>query len=104
MLVAEKAGTLQGFSSVWAEDRFLHHFYIHPDAHRSGIGRALMEETLDRCGASLSLKCAVRNVRARAFYRAMGWTETNEPGGDDPVTGPWLWIRTPTLAAEFGLA
>lgn len=104
ILVAEEDGTPLGFSAVWTPDRFLHHFFIHPGAHRSGIGRVLIQATLERHGPALSLKCAVRNTPARAFYRAMGWIETDEPGGDNPVTGPWIWLRTPALAAELGLA
>lgn len=91
---------IAGFSSVWAEDHFLHHFYVSPALHRSGIGRALMAATLARHGPALSLKCAARNTTARTFYRALGWSETDEPGGDDAETGQWIWIRTPAATGR----
>ena len=104
VLVAEWCGTIAGFSSVWAEETFLHHFHVLPALHRTGIGRALMHRTLERHGAEMSLKCTETNHPARAFYRALGWIETDEPGGCDPLTGPWLWIRTPQAATRRGCA
>jgi ribosomal protein S18 acetylase RimI-like enzyme len=98
ILVAELDGEVSGFSSVWTEDLFLHHFHVAPRLHRCGIGHALMDATLARHGPVLSLKCAAQNLPARAFYRAMRWIETREPGGEDQDTGPWLWIRTPQAA------
>lgn len=97
--VSEQAGIVSGFSSVWAEDCFLHHLYIMPDMHRRGIGRALMEDALGRHDGQLSLKCQVRNDLARAFYRAMGFVETDEPGGEDDSFGAWIWLRTPAAIA-----
>ena len=35
--------------------------------------------------------------------RAMGWIETDEPGGESQGTGSWIWIRTPVAAAALGL-
>lgn len=103
ILVAEASGGLTGFSSVWTEDSFLHHFYVHPSAHRKGTGRALMAATLARHGEALSLKCVERNLPARKFYRALGWVKTDEPGGADVPTGNWIWLRTPAAAAKLGL-
>jgi hypothetical protein len=45
-----------------------------------------------------------RNLPARRFYRAMGWLETDEPGGADAQTGNWIWMRTPAAAKRLGLA
>jgi hypothetical protein len=63
-----------------------------------------MAATLDRHGKALSLKCAARNQTARRFYVALGWLETAEPGGADLPTGDWIWLRTPSAAAQLGLA
>ena len=103
LLVAEHDHRPVGFSSVWEPDEFLHHFFIDPDHHRKGNGRALMVATLMRHGSSLSLKCNTANTRARAFYRAMGWIETDEPGGTSDGTGNWIWIRTRAAASARGL-
>ena len=92
------------FSGVWKQDLFLHHFYVHLACQRTGIGRALMQATLARHGEALSLKCSLRNMGGRRFYRAMGWIETDEPGGADVQTGNWIWVRTAHAAARMGLA
>jgi GNAT superfamily N-acetyltransferase len=81
----------------------VHHFYVHPSAHGAGIGRALMAGVVARHGEALSLKCVTRNVAARKFYRALGWTETDEPGGAELPAGNWIWIRTPAAVAKLGL-
>ena len=103
ILVAEKNNRPVGFSSVWDPEHFLHHFFIDPDHHRQGMGRSLMVATMMRYGSALSLKCNTANTKARAFYRAMGWIETDEPGGTSAGIGDWIWIRTPAAASALGL-
>ena len=103
ILVAEKDDRPVGFSSVWDPDHFLHHFFIDPDHQGQGIGRSLMVATMMRYGSALSLKCNTSNTTARTFYRAMGWIETNEPGGTSEGIGDWIWIRTPAAASALGL-
>ena len=103
ILVAEEDSRPVAFASIWDAEHFLHHFFVDPDYHRRGIGRSLMVATMMRYGSSLSLKCNTANTRARAFYRAMGWIETNEPGGESQGTGSWIWVRTPVAAAALGL-
>ena len=100
--VAETDGEVRGLSSVWADDCFLHHLYVSPEAHRQGIGRALLADALQACDGRLSLKCQMQNTPARAFYRAMGFVETDEPGGSEGPLGPWLWMRTPAAIDARG--
>jgi len=57
---------------------------VHPDHHRRGLGRRLVEAVVDRCreaGASTLLVKTLADshpspayARTRAFYRAMGFT------------------------------
>ena len=77
--------------------------FIDPAYHRHGIGRSLMVATMMRYGSALSLKCNTSNTTARTFYRAMGWIETDEPGGTSEGIGDWIWIRTPAAASALGL-
>lgn len=103
ILVAEEDGQPVGFSSVLETEHFLHHFFIDPDHHQRGFGRSLMVATMMHHGSMLSLKCNTSNQAARAFYRAMGWIETDEPGGTSDHIGDWIWIRTRAAAAARGL-
>ncbi|WP_084804007.1 GNAT family N-acetyltransferase [Bradyrhizobium sp. NAS80.1] len=92
--VAEEAGIVVGFVTVYEPDDFLHHLYIHPTASRRGIGTALLNLALHRHGGYLKLKCQARNTSARAFYRRAGWIEDLDIGGTDELGG-WLFIRSP---------
>ncbi len=89
VIVAQDAhGRLLGFVGIHEPDAFIHHLYVDPAASRRGVGRALLAEAVRRVGGRASLKCQLRNVRALAFYEALGWTrgETGGAGGE-------LWVR-----------
>jgi ribosomal protein S18 acetylase RimI-like enzyme len=61
---------------------FIHHLAVHPDHRRKDLGRALVKRCLQELEAAGILKCHVfiysDNIRARAFWRALGWTERVE--------------------------
>ena len=52
---------------------------VHPEARRSGAGRALVQRILDDAAAhravSVTLEVRPENAAALALYRAMGFTE-----------------------------
>ena len=62
----------------WNSSLYVHAFYIAPDFHRQGIGRALMA-ALETHARNEGMRCIVcetqtTNVAAIRFYRALGFT------------------------------
>lgn len=94
VIVATEHGFVIGFAAVYRPAGFIHHLYVDPDRQRLGAGSALLAAAAARAGPQAALKCLIANAPARAFYRAQGWVEDAEVGGEDQ-TGPWLWIRAP---------
>lgn len=92
VFLAEVDGGVAGFVSIWVADRFIHHLYVAPQFQSRGIGSALLRECQARHGRPLSLKCDVRNIRARRFYRNKGWLARETGNGDD---GPWERLYSP---------
>jgi len=92
LIVAELAGQVVGFASLYIPDDFLHHLYVDPEFQRKGVGAALLSEVLAMVGSDGSLKCQVQNKVARDFYNAHGWVEDSDIGGRDEM-GEWLWLR-----------
>jgi len=76
-----------GFAAVWPEESFIHSLFVWPEWQGRGLGRDLLRAALRLCDPARrpTLKCLVRNARARAFYEAQGWAvlvETHDPDGD----------------------
>lgn len=94
VLVAEGAqGRIVGFTAVYIEEAFIHHLYVHPNAQGHGVGTVLLAAARALAGGrQASLKCAVRNRRALAFYAARGWTQA-EIGRD--TLGRWVRLLSP---------
>ena len=92
VLVAEDAGRIVGFVSLYEPESFVHHLFVHPDAQGRGIGRALLAEAVRLAGGRASLKCQTRNSRSMAFYRNLGWTE--DESGESHI-GPWVRMLSP---------
>ena len=89
--VASLAGKVMGFMGIYTADKFIHHLYVHPKAQRSGLGHALLSKAEILLGPGAHLKCQMRNLPARAFYRARGWTEDLEMVEADDI-GNWTRI------------
>jgi len=89
--VAEQGGTLCGFIAIWQPDHFVHHLYVSSDWHGQGLGRALLEHGLAN-SPHASLKVAIRNTAARAFYHRLGWHQSGESGHCN-VTGQWCTMQ-----------
>jgi GntR family transcriptional regulator len=82
-LVAEDGqGTVVGFARFGADPDeasagHIYGFYVHPDASRRGVGRALLAHVLDSLAAggrsTVTLWVFEANERARRFYAASGF-------------------------------
>jgi GNAT superfamily N-acetyltransferase len=88
--VAETGGTIAGFVSIYLPERFIHSLYVHPARHRQGIGQALLDLALRRCGGQAELKCQEGNRGARAFYARLGWRPVDWGWS---TAGPWIRFR-----------
>lgn len=78
-------GTIAGFLALWEPDDFIHMLYILPAFQGRGAGTALLYALPDWPERRYRLKCLVRNTRAIAFYRALGFEITGDgasPEGD----------------------
>ena len=65
-------GEVAGFVSVQPSRSFVHHLFVHPDAHGKGVGRQLL---LALEPVAWRLKCVRANERAIEFYLKCGWRE-----------------------------
>ena len=90
-LIAERNGQIAGFISVWVEDSFIHHLYIHPDFQGQGVGPQLLESALTFIDSPARLKCIIRNEKACRFYESLGWNK--ESVGEDSPIGPYINYR-----------
>jgi len=77
VFVAEEAGEIVGFISVWEHDAhpFIHHLYISADHQRKGIGTLLIKSLFTRLRRPYRLKCVLKNQSAIAFYLKNNWLE-----------------------------
>ena len=88
-LVATENGEVVGYISIWEPNWFIHHLYVKPSKHGTGIGSSLVTHAETLAGShALSLKCQVANTSAAGFYAALGFVEVSERGTDE--YGPWL--------------
>ena len=76
------ARRLLGYVCWWVVGDEVHilNLAVHPDARRSGAGRALVQRVVDDAAAhaavSVSLEVGRGNEAAAALYRSMGFTQT----------------------------
>lgn len=75
--VAELAGTVVGFVSMWVPDNFIHNLFVHPDWHRLGIGSELLKKAETRLQYPMELKVKLENLKACKFYQKHGWLEVD---------------------------
>ncbi len=96
LFVAEVAGEIAGFVTLYEPQSFVHHLYVDPARQGRGIGTALLAHAVARAFAHgagrVSLKCQLRNTRALAFYRRLGWREGETGDGE---AGPWVRMESP---------
>ncbi|MHA5052904.1 GNAT family N-acetyltransferase [Streptomyces sp. SD15] len=101
-LVAERAGEVVGWAchgpyrdgEVHTEDAELYAIYVHPDRVGDGVGRALLRESVGRCGDAgherMLLWVLRENAGARRFYEQAGFGPdgAEEPFAVDGVAVP----------------
>ena len=83
-------GQIGGFASVFEPASFIHHLYIDPEVQRSGLATLLTNVACQHCASPPRLKCLIVNHAARAFYRSLGWHESENP--EFSHEGDWIWI------------
>jgi ribosomal protein S18 acetylase RimI-like enzyme len=69
--VAELQGRVEGFVAFAGHE--LTWLYVHPDAYRRGIGRALLHHALAACGGAMQTEVLVDNTWALGLYLAEGF-------------------------------
>lgn len=99
-LVAISGSETVGFGGIWlvVDEAHVTTLAVHPDHRRSGIGRLLMNELLDRAKQS-GMKCSTLEVRSEnepaiELYESLGYRRTATrrryyPNNDD-ATVMWL--------------
>jgi GNAT superfamily N-acetyltransferase len=77
--VAEGGTRVLGFLALAGV--VVEHLYVDPQAHRHGVGRALLDDAKHASPAGLTLWCFQRNTPALAFYAAQGFVEAERTDG-----------------------
>lgn len=83
VLVEETGEALAGSAWLTQDGRrtYLHHFAIRPDLQGRGLGRLLMDATLEAArtlGLQLKLEVDQDNLRAQALYRSYGFKQLGD--------------------------
>jgi ribosomal protein S18 acetylase RimI-like enzyme len=83
VLVEEPGEALAGTAWLTQDGRrtYLHHFAIRPDLQGQGLGRLLMDATLEAArtlGLQLKLEVDQDNLRAQALYRSCGFKQLGD--------------------------
>lgn len=71
ILVHEENTEVSGFAAF--SDNELTWLYVHPDAYRRGIGRALLRHAIEDCGGTMSTEVLVGNDAALKLYLSEGF-------------------------------
>lgn len=77
-----------GFFNFAPGTSHIQHIYVHPDYHRRGIGRLMIEAAIDILrdrGFERASIDVVEGTNAPEFQRALGWRETNRKQNADGV-------------------
>jgi ribosomal protein S18 acetylase RimI-like enzyme len=71
-------GAIAGFISICEPDDFIHMLYVLPASQGRGAGKALLAALPEWPSRRYRLKCLVKNTRALAFYRRLGFEITGD--------------------------
>ncbi len=84
VVVAERKGRVIGFL-VWREtapgEYEILNLAVPPAERRLGVGRALLQEALERCRGTVYLEVRASNAAAMAFYAGFGFVEAGRRSG-----------------------
>lgn len=78
--VADRDGVTVGFAGVAGSN--LEMLFVHADERGHGVGAALLEHVVARCGAR-SVDVNEQNARAAGFYRRHGFVQVGRSPLDD---------------------
>lgn len=78
ILVAFIENRIVGFMSIWVPDNFIHNLFVLQDFQSKGIGKALINEAIERVGLPLTLKCLKLNTKAFNYYKSHNWKVEKE--------------------------
>lgn len=97
--VWEENSKLLGFVSV-LESQYVGALFVHPDALRKGIGKALLDHVKQRFDA-LSLEVYQKNDRAVNFYHAQGFRIEDSAWQEETQHPTWImnWQADQTPSA-----
>lgn len=88
ILLAEDAGRILGFVSLYLPEDFIHLLFMHPDATGKGAGALLLDHAIAKMNKPVKLKCVSDNQRALNFYMNRGWKKVVEEGNP----GEKYWV------------
>lgn len=88
--VMAEAGAVLGF--CLRDAGFVTALYLHPQARRRSLGKALLDRAKDGCNR-LDLWVFAPNTAARAFYAQQGFIEARRTDGDNEERIPDLLLR-----------
>ena len=83
-VAVDQAGRILGFSSITADDEQpgvveVEDLFVEPDAMRRGVGRALVDDLMDRARRDgLRTVVVIANRHARDFYERVGFVVDGE--------------------------
>lgn len=85
ILIAYINNNIVGFISIWEKDNFIHNIFVIKEFRRFGVGKALLNKTIEYRGTPLTLKCVKDNEKSVKFYLSQNWKieeEVNSPNGN----------------------
>jgi putative acetyltransferase len=77
--VAFEGDRVLGFAAL--ENEWLEHLYVDPEAQGAGVGQVLLQAAKEASPQGFLLHVFTRNLRARHFYEAAGFTLVDESDG-----------------------
>lgn len=86
--VAESSDRVVGFFDFQSGTSHIQHIYVHPDFHRRGIGRLMIEAAIDVLrdqGFDRASIEVIEGTSAPEFQRALGWRETGRETNSEGV-------------------
>lgn len=88
IILAEEDAHILGFASLYLPDNFIHNLFVHSDFLGKGVGRQLLNASIEKMNKPLRLKCVSENQKALKFYENMGWKKVVEEGN----IGEKYWV------------
>ncbi|KAA0988990.1 GNAT family N-acetyltransferase [Dyadobacter aurulentus] len=95
ILVAKSEEEIVGFASLWVQDHFIHHLYVNAAWQHQGVGKALLQNSLQKLNGKATLKCLLKNQPAIDFYLRNGGFRSQAGDSEDGEYILFEWKETP---------